>query len=156
MPNHLRVLIVEDNEDDAEFLIIALRNNGYEVSSQRVETEVELRAALERREWDLILSDYSLPHFSAPAALSLVKQRCLDIPFIVVTGTMGEDVAVATMRSGVSDYLTKDNLARWAGHRKRIARYPKSPIASRRRTVRPALGGRRPSLRRRNSLHDAR
>ena len=106
MPIPLRVLIVEDNADDVELLELMLQKGGYDLSTARVETADEMQAALARQQWDLVLSDYALPYFSAPAALAVLKQSGLDVPFIVVTGTMGEEVAVATMRSGVNDYLT--------------------------------------------------
>ena len=112
MPTPLRVLIVEDAPDDAELLLLELRRGGFAPHWQRVETAEETKAALESGSWDIILSDFTLPRFSARAALDVLKQIGLDIPFIVVSGTIGEESAVAAMRTGVSDYIVKHNLAR--------------------------------------------
>jgi signal transduction histidine kinase len=112
MGKPLRIVIIEDSEDDAILLLRALQQGGYEPASERVDTEEDLRAALNRGSWDLILSDYAMPNFSAQAALKIVKAYCLDIPFIIVSGAVGEDAAVAMMKAGAHDYLRKDNLAR--------------------------------------------
>ena len=111
MPRPLRVLSIEDSPDDTELLVIALQKGGYTVTCERVETPAEMRAALNQR-WDVILADFNLPRFSAVAALNLVRDCGLDLPFIVVSGTIGEDVAVEAMRTGVNDYLVKTNLSR--------------------------------------------
>jgi signal transduction histidine kinase len=111
MPVPLRVLLVEDSEDDALLIARALRRGDYAPAIERVETEAAVQAAL-HDPWDVIISDYSLPQFSGPAALSLLKATELDIPFIVVSGAIGEEVAVAAMKAGAHDYLMKDNLAR--------------------------------------------
>ena len=108
----LRVLIVEDVERDAELLLGELKRGGFEVSSERVDTREAMVAALDRQTWDLVLSDYTLPHFSAPAALALVKERALDLPFIIVSATVGEETAVEAMRSGARDFMAKGRLAR--------------------------------------------
>ena len=108
----LRVLIVEDSADDAELLLRELRRNGYALNAHQVETAEELVTALDGSEWDLILSDYTLPRFSGTRALSLVRERTTDIPFIFVSGTIGEDTAVAAMKAGAQDYVTKGNLHR--------------------------------------------
>ncbi|MBI3328770.1 MAG: adenylate/guanylate cyclase domain-containing response regulator, partial [Nitrospinae bacterium] len=112
MPTPLRVLIVEDSEDDAELLLFELQNGGYEPSWERVDTAAAMTAALARESWDIIISDYSMPHFSGIAALALVKELRLDVPFIIVSGTIGEGTAVAAMKAGAHDYLIKGNLAR--------------------------------------------
>ena len=112
MAKHLRVLIVEDSEDDALLVIRELKRGGYETTFKRVETVEGMTAALEKQVWDIIIADYRLPHFSAPEALGLFHQSDLDLPFIVISGTIGEETAVATMRAGAHDYLMKDNLAR--------------------------------------------
>jgi PAS domain S-box-containing protein len=114
MGKTLRVLHVEDSERDTALLARHLARADYEVSSERVETPDEMRAALAAQEWDVILCDYSMPHFSAPDALRLLKESGLDIPFIIISGTVGEEVAVAAMRAGADDYLMKDSLARLA------------------------------------------
>jgi len=108
----LRVLMVEDSEDDACLILRELGRGGFEVSYERVETSSAMGAALAERTWDVVISDYSLPHFSAPAALRLLQARGLDLPFIIVSGTVGEEAAVAAMRAGAHDYLMKDNLRR--------------------------------------------
>ena len=111
MAEPLRVLIVEDRPDDAELIARHLRDVGLNAVWERVDTETAFAAKLDTRP-DLIIADYSLPQFSAPRALDLLKARGLDIPFIVVSGTIGEDAAVAAMRSGARDYVFKGNLSR--------------------------------------------
>jgi len=108
----LRVLIVEDSEFDAQMIVSMLRKGGYDVVFQRVETAESMRAALTEATWDFILADYNLPEFSAPNALKLVQQSGLDIPFVIVSGGIGEDIAVAAMKMGAHDYLMKGNLSR--------------------------------------------
>lgn len=110
----LRVLVVEDSEFDAQIMITLLRKGGYDVTSHRVENAEALRAALKEQEWHLILADYNLPSFSAPAALEVLKETGLDLPFIIVSGGIGEDIAVASMKAGAHDYLMKGNLHRLA------------------------------------------
>ena len=108
----LRVLVVEDSEFDAQMMISLLRKGGYDVTSERVETPDAMKTALANRTWDVVLSDYNLPDFHAPAALQLIKDSGLDLPFIIVSGGIGEDIAVAAMKSGAHDYLMKGNLHR--------------------------------------------
>jgi signal transduction histidine kinase len=108
----LRVLMVEDSEPDSVLLARALQRGGYAPKCFRVDTAENMNAALERHSWDLILADHSMPHFSAPAALALVKERGFDIPFVIVSGFIDEDTALAAMRSGAHDYVMKDRLAR--------------------------------------------
>jgi signal transduction histidine kinase len=110
----LRVLIVEDSESDAELMLRALRQGGFEIVQERVQTADAMRAALARHPWDVALSDYSLPHFDAPAALAVVRATAPDVPFIVVSGSVGEDTAVAVMQAGAADYIMKDRLQRLA------------------------------------------
>jgi two-component system, cell cycle sensor histidine kinase and response regulator CckA len=111
--NHpLHVLIVEDSEDDMVLVLRELRRHGYDVDYQRVDTPGAMQAALARHPWDVVIADYTLPAFSGPAALKLLQQQCCDIPFIIVSGTIGEETAVAAMKAGAHDYLTKGNLAR--------------------------------------------
>ncbi|MGL5804386.1 MAG: putative bifunctional diguanylate cyclase/phosphodiesterase [Xenococcaceae cyanobacterium] len=113
MRRSLRVLIVEDSKDDAELLIIALEKGGYDPTYKRVDTRATMLAALEELPgWDLILADYSMPEFSAIAALNVLKERQLDLPFIIVSGTIGEDMAVAAMKAGAHDYIIKGKSAR--------------------------------------------
>mgnify|MGYP000541327673 CR=1 FL=1 len=108
----LRILLVEDNPDDAELVLRILRKGGYSLDSLRVDNEPDLKDALENSTWDVVLSDYSMPGFSGLAALNILKEQNLDIPFIVISGTIGEDVAVEAMRLGAHDYLMKNNLIR--------------------------------------------
>ena len=110
----IRVLIVEDSEDDAVLMLLELRRNGYEPTSERVESAEAMSAALDRQTWDLIMSDYAMPHFSMSTALTMVQEKGLDLPFIVVSGAIGEEAAVAAMRAGAHDYVMKGNIARLA------------------------------------------
>ena len=108
----LQVLIVEDSENDALLLEIELQRAGYEPICKRVETEPAMSEALDRQRWDMIIADYLMPHFNGIEALSLVKAKGLDIPFIIVSGHIDEDTAVAAMKAGAHDYVMKDKLAR--------------------------------------------
>jgi PAS domain S-box-containing protein len=110
----LRVLIVEDSEADTRLMLRELGHGGYAPTWTRVETVDAMRTTLAREAWDLILADYTMPQFSGLAALRLLQEMELDIPFIVVSGTIGEEIAVDAMRAGAQDYLLKDNLARLA------------------------------------------
>ncbi len=112
MSKSLRVLFVEDLEDDTTLLLRELRRNGYEPTYERVEDAEAMTAALARQSWDIIVSDYSLPRFSGSAALALLKNSGLDLPFIIVSGTIGEETAVAALKAGAHDFLTKGYLAR--------------------------------------------
>jgi len=108
----LRALIVDDSDDDAQLLLRELARGGYQTAYERVDTAVDLRAMLERQSWDIIFSDYTMPRFSGAEALAIVRERDGDAPFIFVSGTMGEDTAVAAMKAGAQDYVVKDNLRR--------------------------------------------
>jgi two-component system, NarL family, sensor histidine kinase UhpB len=109
----LRVLLVEDSEDDALLLLRELRRGGYEPLGERVDTAEAMETALDEREWDLVIADHSMPAFSSLAALELLRSKGFaDLPFIIVSGHIGEDVAVAAMKAGAQDYIMKDNLAR--------------------------------------------
>ena len=109
----LCVLLVEDSEDDALLLVRRLRRGGYEPIWERVDTAAAMEAALDGRSWDLVISDHSMPAFSSSAALELLRRKGFeDLPFIIVSGQIGEDAAVAAMKAGAHDYLMKDDLAR--------------------------------------------
>jgi len=108
----LRVLLVEDSEDDAELLTFELMRNGFSPSAQRVETEPAMRAALANGRWDIVLSDYHLPQFSAERALAVLQQSGHDLPFIILSGVVQAETAVALLKSGAHDFLNKDSLAR--------------------------------------------
>ncbi|MGH7855111.1 MAG: ATP-binding protein [Candidatus Binatia bacterium] len=112
MPVLLRLLIVEDSVDDALLAVREFKRAGYEVVFERVETGPAMLAALERNTWDLVIADYSLPQFSGMAALELLTSTGLDIPFFIISGSIGEDLAVDFMKSGASDYLMKGNVKR--------------------------------------------
>jgi len=108
----LRVLIAEDSEDDARLLLRELQRAGYHPTYERVDNPVAMTSALDAHAWDLVIGDYSMPAFSGPAALALLRARDPDTPFIFVSGTIGEDVAVEAMKAGAQDFLTKGNLRR--------------------------------------------
>jgi PAS domain S-box-containing protein len=108
----LRVLLVEDSENDAALLEIALARAGFHTLCERVETADSLAAALDRQEWDLIIADYVMPKFDGLSALAQVKQRGLEVPFVIVSGHITDDTAVAAMKAGAHDYVMKDNLTR--------------------------------------------
>jgi PAS domain S-box-containing protein len=108
----LRVLIVEDSEVDALLLTHELRRGGYELVAERVYTGAAMQATLDSQTWDIVISDYSMPQFSAPEALALLKDSAIDIPFVIVSGTIGEERAVAALLAGAHDFIAKENLAR--------------------------------------------
>jgi two-component system, cell cycle sensor histidine kinase and response regulator CckA len=108
----LQLLLVEDSEDDALLLVRELARAGFAPEVERVDNRAAMQAALDRRSWDLIIGDYSMPHFGGADALALVRDRGLDVPFIIVSGTIGEERAVAAMKAGATDYVPKGNLKR--------------------------------------------
>jgi PAS domain S-box-containing protein len=112
MSKPLHILIVEDSEDDTILLLRELRRGGYEPVHERVETPEAMRAALRKKIWDIVMSDYLMPHFSGLAALAILQESKLDVPFIILSGNIGEDIAVGAMRAGAQDYIIKGNLAR--------------------------------------------
>jgi PAS domain S-box-containing protein len=112
MPNSLRVLIVEDSEDDTLLLTRELRRGNFDPVYERVDCPEAMSDALDRQTWDLVLADFSMPHFRGDTALAMLRQRGLDIPFIFVSGTIGEEAAVAAMRVGANDYIIKGNFNR--------------------------------------------
>jgi len=114
MGQPLQILLIEDSEDDAELVLRSIRLGGYEHVAERISSAEELRAALEHKSWDLVISDYVMPGFGGLEALELFKQRGMDVPFIIVSGHIGEEVAVASLKAGANDYVMKDRLARLA------------------------------------------
>jgi PAS domain S-box-containing protein len=112
MPGSLRVLIVEDSAEDTLLVTTELKRGGLDLVFERVETAASMQAALEVHNWDLIICDYSMPHFTGPEALALYQQKGGDIPFISVSGTVGEETVAEMMKAGAHDYVMKGNLAR--------------------------------------------
>jgi two-component system cell cycle sensor histidine kinase/response regulator CckA len=112
MDRRLRLLIVEDSEDDCLLVVHALRRAGLNCDHLRVHSAAAFRQALQTREWDVVISDYNLPNFSAPEALNILTETRLDIPFIVISGTVGEETVVKLMKSGARDCVMKDHLTR--------------------------------------------
>jgi putative nucleotidyltransferase with HDIG domain len=109
---HLNALVVDDSSDDAVLLVRELRRGGYDVESRVAATREDVRDALARR-WDVVVIDHNLPGFSGLQALALVRQADVDVPVLFVSGSVGEEAAVAAMRSGAHDFILKDNLARF-------------------------------------------
>jgi len=105
----IRVLIVEDSEDDEILLVRVLKKGGYDPVYERVETAAAMKKALQEKQWDIILCDYNLPQFNAPSAIAVLKEANIDIPLIIVTGTIGEETASECMRLGAQDYILKGN-----------------------------------------------
>jgi PAS domain S-box-containing protein len=111
-PEFLRILIVEDSEDDALLIIRELKKGGYNPVYERVETAATMKKALQEKLWNIILCDYKLPQFNAPSTIALLKETNIDIPIIIVSGTIGEETAAECMRLGAQDYIMKNNLSR--------------------------------------------
>jgi sigma-B regulation protein RsbU (phosphoserine phosphatase) len=112
MGKPLKVLVIEDSEDDTMLLLRCLDRGGYDVQSRRVADAASLVAALAEDKWDVIFSDHRMPGFNSTEALEIVRARETDIPFIIVSGSIGEEVAVAAMKAGAQDYLIKGHFAR--------------------------------------------
>lgn len=112
LPTQLRVLLIEDNLVDSEIILLHLEREGYELIAQRIGSQTEMIQALESQSWDVILADYCLPQFSALEALLIIQNKKLNIPFIIVSGTIGEETAIAAMKAGIHDYVLKGNLTR--------------------------------------------
>jgi two-component system cell cycle sensor histidine kinase/response regulator CckA len=108
----LHVLLVEDSADDAELVLRELRRGGFDVTFEQVDTRAAMAAALERSAWDLVISDYSMPTFDAPAALAVVRDHGVDLPVIILSGTIGEETAVDALRAGARDFIVKGRMSR--------------------------------------------
>ena len=111
-PQSLMALMVDDSEDDVLLIIRELKKGGYSPVYERIETAAAMKKALREKQWDIILCDYKMPNFNAPSAIALLKEATIDIPIIIVSGSIGEDVAVECMRLGAQDYIMKANLSR--------------------------------------------
>lgn len=114
MSGTLHVLIVEDSPEDAEIICHLLREAGYQPLAERVQTAGQMTAALSRQQWDLVIADHSMPRFDAPQALRALHESGEDLPFIIVSGSIDEELAVAAMRAGAHDFIMKDRLTRLA------------------------------------------
>jgi DNA-binding NtrC family response regulator len=112
MKTPLNVLIIEDSEDDSFLIKRELQRGGYEVLIHRVDTVSGMNSALSSRSWDIVISDYNLPGFDGLHALKIFKSFGLDMPFLLISGAVGEDIAVDAMKAGAHDYIKKDNLSR--------------------------------------------
>ena len=119
MSTQIRVLIVEDSEDDTILIVRELKCNGYDVIFERVDNYNDMKATLVDQEWDIVFCDYSMPKFDGISALKLLQEERSELPFILVSGTIGEEVAVESMKAGADDYIMKDNLSRLASAVKR-------------------------------------
>jgi two-component system, cell cycle sensor histidine kinase and response regulator CckA len=108
----LRVLIVEDSQEDAELIVLELKRGGYDPEYLRVDEADAMRAALDQHEWDLVLSDFSMPQFSVTEALKVLEHKGADLPFVIVSATIGEEAAVEAMKAGAHDYVLKHRLSR--------------------------------------------
>lgn len=111
MSQLIKTLIVEDNPNDAELLILALKR-GFDVNAERVDTPQAFESALDKGDWDIIFSDHSMPYFNSFQALEILNRKGMDTPFIILSGVMGEDLAVEAMKAGASDYFVKGKLQR--------------------------------------------
>jgi DNA-binding NtrC family response regulator len=112
MDTEIKLLIVEDSPDDAHLLVDEITRAGLKIRHERVDTERTMRSALEREPWDVILCDYSIPNFGALPALKLAKEMKIKVPFIVISGVMGEETAISVMKAGAHDFITKGNYTR--------------------------------------------
>ena len=108
----LNVLIVEDSEEDADLIVLELKRGGFNPHFRRVDNAEAMLRALDEGSWDLVLSDFSMPHFTVTEALALAQQRGADLPFVIVSATIGEEAAVEAMKAGAHDYVLKHRLGR--------------------------------------------
>jgi PAS domain S-box-containing protein len=139
MKTPLRILIVEDSEDDALLVIRQLKIGGYDIISERVDSSETMANALIERTWDIVLSDFTMPHFNGIDALEILKGAGIDIPFIIISGTIGEETAVEVMRAGAHDYIMKNNMTRLLPAVERELREAKNRSERRRLEVKKKL-----------------
>jgi two-component system, cell cycle sensor histidine kinase and response regulator CckA len=126
MPTLIQVLLIEDSDYDAELILSHLRKAGFEPALERVTSADQMQAALQATHWDVIISDFNLPAFSAPEALALLQKSGQEIPFIVISGTISEETALDLLRDGAADYLMKDRLARLGSLVRRELRFARA------------------------------
>ncbi len=132
MTTPLHVLVLDDSEDDVVLLLRELRRSGFDPTWECHETAGALAAALDREHWDLILSDYHMPSFSAVAVLQLVRDHGADVPVIVVSGDLRDDTIAAALAAGAREYVFKDDLAKLGlAIRRELGRVPHPPIRKR-------------------------
>ncbi len=112
MPVPVRILVIEDSEPDTRLMMRELRNSGFDPTYQRVDTPEAMRSALENEQWDLVIADYNMPHFSGEDALKILQETCKDIPFFLVSGTVPAEIAIRMMVAGAQDYIIKQDIAR--------------------------------------------
>jgi len=130
-PTSLRTLLIEDSDDDAVLIVRELRKAGFVVDYRRVDTPSTLKAALDHSDWDIVITDHNMPEFDSAAAIQQINEHGHDLPIIVVSGSIGEDVAVSAMKSGAHDYIMKGNLTRLAPAVERELREAKNRLAHR-------------------------
>ncbi|MDO9035950.1 MAG: response regulator, partial [Methanoregula sp.] len=111
MKDEIRVLLVEDSADDAVFVKDELEKGGLKIQQRRVDTARDMRDALSKDTWDIILCDYSIPGFGAIPALAILKEQMCDVPVIIISGVIGEDTAMDTMSAGAHDFIIKGKYA---------------------------------------------
>ncbi|MCX5893256.1 MAG: response regulator [Deltaproteobacteria bacterium] len=112
MNRSIQLLLVDDMEDEALLLVAELERQGFNIAWRRVETAVDLEAALQEQDWDMVFCDYVMPNFSGPRAVQLIKQRHPDLPVIMVSGRVEEELSVEVMRNGAADSVQKHHRAR--------------------------------------------
>ena len=112
MKSPLRILHLEDSQTDADLIVSTLAEEGIACEARRIDTKADFVAALEQGRFDLIIADYSLPSFDGIAALALAREKCPDVPFIFVSATLGEELAIETLQRGATDYILKQRLSR--------------------------------------------
>ena len=108
----LNVLIVEDSEEDADLIVMELKRGGFNPNFRRVDNAEGMQRAFNEASWDLVLSDFSMPYFSMTEAMAIAQQRDADLPFLIVSATIGEEAAVEAMKAGAHDYVLKHKLGR--------------------------------------------
>jgi DNA-binding NtrC family response regulator len=112
MAERLQALLIEDSEDDATLIVHELEHGGYDVMFERIDTSDAIEEALRRKEWDIVFCDHAMPHICAPEALQIVQEICPDVPFVIVSGWMSDELAEAAKKEGARDFVRKNNLVK--------------------------------------------